>query len=126
MKRLIFMLMSVMLLFAVSAKAIPTDKDVGKNFKTEVIQSPVYSVETPVIVTDFNFCQRTDVQVTSDVTQLYAFTDELICHQTEKSIYNNIKQCLLSTKINGQRFSNTAYDVGKQNNISDIILPSFI
>ena len=71
--------MSVMFLFAVtSIKATPADTDIGKVVKTEMNQT-VYSVETQAAVADFNFCQRTDMQVTSDVTQLYAFTDELIC-----------------------------------------------
>lgn len=118
------MTITVMLLFTVSVKAIPTDKDVSKNFKTEVIQS-VFSVETLKTVINFNFCQRTDVQVTSDVMQLYVFMDELIYPSKEKNKYNNTNN-LLSIIINNQRFSNITYDFGKRNNINDIIFSSFI
>lgn len=117
------MLMSVMFLFAVtSIKATTADTDIGKVVKTEMNQT-VYSVETQAAVADFNFCQRTDMQVTSDVTQLYAFTDELICPQTEKSIYNNIKQNLLPANNKQYRCLNIAYNIGKNYSLN---LPYFI
>ena len=115
------MLMSVMFLFAVtSIKATTADTDIGKVVKTEMNQT-VYSVETQSAVADFNFCQRTDMQVTSDVTQLYAFTDELICPQTEKSIYN-IKQYILPANNKQYRCLNIAYDIGKNYSLN---LPYF-
>jgi len=121
MKRFVMMLMSVMFLFAVtSIKATPADTDIGKVVKTEMNQT-VYSVETQAAVADFNFCQRTDMQVTSDVTQLYAFTDELICPQTEKSIYN-IKQYILPANNKQYRCLNIAYDIGKNYSLN---LPYF-
>lgn len=102
------MLMTVMFLFAVtSIKATPADTDIGKVVKTEMSQS-VYSVETQAAVADFNFCQRTDMKVTSDVTQLYAFTDELIFPTSEKS--NDIHNTYILTNISQYGFV-TLYDI---------------
>lgn len=84
------MLMSVMFLFAVtSIKATPVDTDIGKVVKTEKSQT-VYLVETQAAVADFNFCQRTEAAVTSEVTLMYALTDELICPISSQivNVYN--------------------------------------
>ena len=87
MKRFLLMLMSVMFLFAVtSIKATPVDTDIGKVVKTEMSQT----VETQAAVADFNFCKRTEAAVTSEVTLMYALTDELICPISSQivNVYN--------------------------------------
>lgn len=89
MKRFLLMLMSVMFLFAVtSIKATPVDTDIGKVVKTEMSQTVL--VETQAAVADFNFCQRTEAAVTSEVTLMYALTDELICPISSQivNVYN--------------------------------------
>lgn len=86
------MLMSVMFLFAVtSIKATPVDTDIGKVVKTEMSQTVLVETQAAEqMIADFNFCQRTEVAVTSEVTLMYALTDELICPISSQivNVYN--------------------------------------
>jgi len=71
MKRLLLLFAAVMLLFTVSAKAFPSDKDVGKIFKTEVCKN-IFVINSAVVSlppVTFNFCQRTDARLVSNITQ---------------------------------------------------------
>jgi hypothetical protein len=84
MRKFLLMLMSVVFLFTASA-TVPIDSDVGTDLKTEQM---IYSETQDVVVV--NFCQRTDLQATSEVALMYAFTDELIYPiVTKNNIYNN-------------------------------------
>jgi hypothetical protein len=127
MKRFMLILMSFAFLFAASAKSIPTYNDVGKNYKTETKLIYNISVDRPAAVTpNFIFCQRTDMQVTTDVTQMYAFTDVLISPVSFKTYTNNNIYFLLPIN-NEDNVKSFIYDVGKQKfSNNKIISPSFI
>lgn len=79
MKRLmVFLMMAVGLLFTASANSVPVDRDIGIVLQTEVTQISVIDINQGVVA-EIYFCQGTDKQVTSEVTQAYAFTEEIIC-----------------------------------------------
>lgn len=105
-------MMAVGLLFTASANSVPIDRDIGIVFQTEVTQNFQIDINQGVVA-EFNFCQRTDKQVTSEVMPC-ALTEEIIC---PVSLGANLTKYIKFSTISGmQAYDDTGQYASKAQN----------
>ena len=115
MKKIMFLMVSVLLLFAVAVQASPPDKDVGMTSKIEQLSGNVVTFDQ-AISADINICQRTDFQLTSEVL-LFVGTEELVLPDGSKTYYN-YKHFMPANTYNNKYRANYDYkDRATMNNI---------